>query len=103
MQIYLLFSFVTHSKLLAVPITRFPLDARADFRRSRPVSGCRGDHTETTDIEFDPQQTSYEAMLNIFWRNHDCTSRCSRQASNIGQELLWSPGGAGKGRLFVCV
>ncbi|KAF0291370.1 Peptide methionine sulfoxide reductase [Amphibalanus amphitrite] len=38
-----------------------------------------GDHTETTDIEFDPQQTSYEALLGMFWRNHDCTARCSRQ------------------------
>ena len=42
---------------------------------------CSGDHTETTDIEFDPQQTSYEALLKIFWRNHDPTSRCSRQVS----------------------
>lgn len=45
----------------------------------RPSYYNLSDHTETTDIEFDPQQTSYENMLKIFWRNHDSTARCSRQ------------------------
>lgn len=38
-----------------------------------------GDHTETVDIDFDPSQTSYSDLLDVFWRNHDPTAKCSRQ------------------------
>ncbi|ODM94460.1 Peptide methionine sulfoxide reductase [Orchesella cincta] len=38
-----------------------------------------GDHTETVDIEYDPNETSYQEMLDLFWSNHNPTSNCSRQ------------------------
>ena len=40
------------------------------------VSFFSGDHTETVDIDYDPDVTSYGAMLKLFWRNHD-TSTCN--------------------------
>src|SRR6266581_1011261 len=36
---------------------------------------CSGNtgHTEAVLVVFDPQQTSYEEMLRLFWENHDPT------------------------------
>jgi methionine-S-sulfoxide reductase len=43
-----------------------------------------GDHTETTQIEFDPAVISYEKLLEIFWESHDPTERpYSRQYAAI--------------------
>ena len=44
-----------------------------------PTYYSLGDHTETIDVEFDPDVTSYEDMLKLFWKNHDPSSKCSRQ------------------------
>uniref|UniRef100_A0A2P2I045 peptide-methionine (S)-S-oxide reductase n=1 Tax=Hirondellea gigas TaxID=1518452 RepID=A0A2P2I045_9CRUS len=30
-------------------------------------------------MDFDPQQTDYNTMLDMFWKNHDPSSKCSRQ------------------------
>lgn len=30
-----------------------------------------GDHTECVQIDFDPSQITYEALLNVFWSAHD--------------------------------
>ncbi|XP_054163942.1 peptide methionine sulfoxide reductase-like [Oppia nitens] len=38
-----------------------------------------GDHTETIDIEFDPNVTTYEKLLNLFWTNHSPTVCHKRQ------------------------
>ena len=38
-----------------------------------------GDHTETVQITFDPEQTSYANLLQLFWNNHDSTACLSRQ------------------------
>lgn len=38
-----------------------------------------GDHTETVDVDFDPQATNYSALLKMFWDNHDPTANCTRQ------------------------
>jgi len=32
-----------------------------------------GDHTEVLQVEYDPQQTSFENLLELFWNNHDPT------------------------------
>lgn len=32
-----------------------------------------GDHTEVVHILFDPQQISYDELLDVFWRLHDPT------------------------------
>ena len=36
-----------------------------------PTYRTIGDHTETLEIEFDPEILSYEEILTIFWQNHD--------------------------------
>lgn len=38
-----------------------------------------GDHTETTEVVYDSSLTNYSKMLEMFWKNHDSTQRCSRQ------------------------
>jgi len=47
---------------------------------TNPTYSRMGDHTEAVDIEFDPKVTTYEKLLDFFWKNHDpTTSKCSRQ------------------------
>jgi len=41
-----------------------------------------GDHTETIQIDFDPQRISYEKLLDIFWSNHSASS-WSRQYRSV--------------------
>jgi len=44
-----------------------------------PTYRSIGDHTETVELEFDPTKVKYTSLLEIFWANHDPTSKCSRQ------------------------
>lgn len=39
-----------------------------------PTYRNHGDHTETVDVTFDPDQVSYETLLRIFWKSHDITN-----------------------------
>jgi peptide-methionine (S)-S-oxide reductase len=47
-------------------------------------SGLTG-HTEVVLVVFDPAQTTYEAMLKIFWENHDPTQGM-RQGNDVGTQ-----------------
>lgn len=38
-----------------------------------------GDHTETLQLEYDPNQTNYTDLLALFWNNHDPTARNKAQ------------------------
>merc|ERR1712026_93144 len=38
-----------------------------------------GDHTETVDLDYDPNVTDYAELLNIFWNNHDPCTKQKRQ------------------------
>lgn len=40
---------------------------------------CRGDHAETIQIEFDENQVNYEALLDVFWKNHNPAAVTKRQ------------------------
>jgi peptide-methionine (S)-S-oxide reductase len=42
-------------------------------------------HTEVVQVVFDPRRTSYEAMLRIFWENHDPTQGM-RQGNDHGTQ-----------------
>ena len=43
-----------------------------------------GDHSEAVEISFDPEEISYEELLDIFWRSHNPTSRSySRQYMSL--------------------
>jgi len=47
-------------------------------------SGMTG-HTEVVLVVFDPASTSYEAMLRMFWENHDPTQGM-RQGNDVGTQ-----------------
>jgi len=52
----------------------------AGGKSTNPTYSRMGDHTEAVDIEFDPKVTSYDKLLDFFWKNHDpTTSKCKRQ------------------------
>jgi peptide-methionine (S)-S-oxide reductase len=47
-------------------------------------SGLTG-HTEIVLVVFDPKETSYEAMLRVFWENHDPTQGM-QQGNDVGTQ-----------------
>jgi peptide-methionine (S)-S-oxide reductase len=47
-------------------------------------SGLTG-HTEVVLVVFDPRATSYDAMLRLFWENHDPTQGM-RQGNDVGTQ-----------------
>ncbi|OQR77313.1 peptide methionine sulfoxide reductase-like [Tropilaelaps mercedesae] len=42
-----------------------------------------GDHTEGTEIEYDPSVITYEGILDLFWKKHDPTEKHKRQYMSI--------------------
>ena len=49
------------------------------------VCSGRTGHTEAVLVVFDPQQTSYEEILRLFWENHDPTQGM-RQGNDVGTQ-----------------
>ena len=49
------------------------------------MCSARTNHTEAVLVVFDPAQTSYEAMLKLFWENHDPTQGM-RQGNDVGTQ-----------------
>ncbi|XP_011403212.1 PREDICTED: peptide methionine sulfoxide reductase-like, partial [Amphimedon queenslandica] len=48
-------------------------------KKKGPTYYSLGDHTETIEIHYDPDVTSYTDLLKLFWENHDPTRCASRQ------------------------
>lgn len=42
----------------------------AGGEKEYPTYRNLGDHTETLEVDFDPEKISYEEMLKIFWESH---------------------------------
>ena len=42
-------------------------------------------HAEVVEVIFDPAEVSYETLLDVFWRNHDPTTR-DRQGPDVGSQ-----------------
>jgi len=49
------------------------------------VCSARTNHTEVVLVAFDTSKTSYEAMLKLFWENHDPTQGM-RQGNDVGTQ-----------------
>ncbi|MFO7990738.1 MAG: peptide-methionine (R)-S-oxide reductase MsrB [Thermoplasmata archaeon] len=51
--------------------------------KENPTYRNLGDHTETIQIDYDPEKVSYEELLDVFWNSHDPTYQKSTQYRSI--------------------
>jgi len=51
----------------------------------RDVCSGRTHHAEAVEVEYDPLQVPYDALLDIFWNSHDPTT-LNRQGPDVGEQ-----------------
>jgi peptide-methionine (S)-S-oxide reductase len=49
------------------------------------VCAERTGHAEVLQVEFDPEKVSYDRLLDVFWANHDPTTK-NRQGPDVGEQ-----------------
>ncbi|MBO0792856.1 MAG: peptide-methionine (S)-S-oxide reductase MsrA, partial [Ktedonobacteraceae bacterium] len=51
----------------------------------KDVCTDRTGHAEVVEVDFDPEQVSYEQLLKVFWDNHNPTTP-NRQGPDVGAQ-----------------
>jgi peptide-methionine (S)-S-oxide reductase len=51
----------------------------------KEVCTDRTGHAEVVEVDYDPEQVSYETLLDVFWNNHNPTTP-NRQGPDVGTQ-----------------
>ena len=55
--------------------------------KKNPTYHDLGDHSESTQIDFDPTRITYEQLLDVFWKTHN---PCARAYSRQYMSAIWT-------------